>query len=491
MTESSAANVADVDLSPMEQKHWDVQTQLEHGFVPDGRQPNFVRAVGTLFDWKSNDVRSYDQPLLESLTFSETTIEEQSTAISASMTVGASTNYGALAFSAAISVDTNANFVSQTRTQRTDQVTRSRQQTTSLNHHPARADLHPRVQAAFDTSDPESIYSTYGAFWADYVEHGAVLRTTVQREVRSNEDTSFFSSSVETDVRYLRTKISTEASGSVLRENSATRGTTETRLTVVGGNVNLWFGSTVGDSDVIVEAWRDSITAANTAPIHYHLRPLSELIRMVNPEKAEEFDEYCNSRWESETEDAEATERNKPLGAMQGVYRVYQQSSRDYLDAFEGVQDHTAVTRPPQDNPSQYWQFIHLSDIDGLSWYRIRQLGTNVGGRFREPRYLTAYGSRQNDFDVVTRPYSGDNIAQEWVLTATGSQVDCGMDDCGMEFQIQHGLNSKYLDGYDSPQSTHRVVTRSQQHDSSQLWVLEPLRPFQVGQARGLLEADQ
>jgi hypothetical protein len=77
-------------------------------------------------------------------------------------------------------------------------------------------------------------------------------------------------------------------------------------------------------------------------------------------------------------------------------------------------------------------------------------------------RFLDAHEIPQRDFNVVTRPFQGNNT-QHWRLTDVGGNVRT----------IQQVSSGRFLDAHEIASLDFRVVTRPQQNNDTQRWRLE------------------
>jgi len=147
-----------------------------------------------------------------------------------------------------------------------------------------------------------------------------------------------------------------------------------------------------------------------------------------------------------------------PLPAT-GFYRMQQKSTMKYVDAYESG-DFDAVARTFQANPSQHF---YLENRGG--GYTIQQVETM--------RFLDAYESSSNDFRVVTRT-AQNNLSQRWHFTPAGSFTLAGFNGWFHAFTIQQEGNFRYLDAYEGGHDG-QLVTRTEQDNDSQKWVLTPI----------------
>jgi hypothetical protein len=87
---------------------------------------------------------------------------------------------------------------------------------------------------------------------------------------------------------------------------------------------------------------------------------------------------------------------------LNGTYTIQQKSNGRYLDAHEGSNDNSAVTRNRQFNATQAWIVKPL----GGNVYTIQQKSNG--------RYLDAH-TGSNDFSAVTRNNQNNNT-QRWII---------------------------------------------------------------------------
>jgi hypothetical protein len=134
-----------------------------------------------------------------------------------------------------------------------------------------------------------------------------------------------------------------------------------------------------------------------------------------------------------------------------GEFYIQQQSNMRFMDAHEGSNDNSVVTRNFQANDTQKWIFEEV----GRDVYTIREKSNG--------RYLDAHeGSHDND--AVTRDNQG-NSTQQWIVKRVSGGV----------YTIQQRSNGRYLDAHEGING-HAVVTRDRQNNQTQLWVLRSAR---------------
>jgi hypothetical protein len=87
---------------------------------------------------------------------------------------------------------------------------------------------------------------------------------------------------------------------------------------------------------------------------------------------------------------------------LRGKYSLQQKSNGRFLDAHEGSNDNSVVTRDRQTSTSQVWIFTPV----GTNRYRIQQMSSR--------RYMDAHED-SNDNSVVTRDTQKNNT-QQWII---------------------------------------------------------------------------
>lgn len=193
------------------------------------------------------------------------------------------------------------------------------------------------------------------------------------------------------------------------------------------------------------------------------------------------------------------------------VYTIQQRSSGRFLDAHEDAsRDFSVVTRPAQDNATQKW--LHF-DVDtenappnvpgappGPPWRRFRQLSSG--------RLLDAYENEPHDFSAVTRPKQNDDTqwwdSATWSLgesdpltqKSSGRRLDAHENQAadfsavtrpfqanltqlwkfelvGRVYAIKQKSSGRFLDAHEDEARDFSVVTRPAQNNDTQWWMVE------------------
>ncbi|MCC6735206.1 MAG: RICIN domain-containing protein [Bauldia sp.] len=136
-----------------------------------------------------------------------------------------------------------------------------------------------------------------------------------------------------------------------------------------------------------------------------------------------------------------------PAAAV-NIVTIQQVSSGRFLDAheIEGM-DYRLVTRPAQNNSTQYWRMVPL----GGNVYTLQQMSNN--------RFVDAHEYDAADWHLVTRT-AQNNDTQRWIFTAQGGNI----------FTIQQVSNGRYVDAHETDTADFGVVTRTWQGNSTQQW---------------------
>ena len=144
-----------------------------------------------------------------------------------------------------------------------------------------------------------------------------------------------------------------------------------------------------------------------------------------------------------------------PLTLEEGVYTIQQKSSGRFVDAHENEgNDFSLVTRTAQNNETQRWILKPLGDDS----YTIQQESNG--------RLVDAHESAGNDFSLVTRP-AHNNDTQTWILTPVRYNT----------YTIQQKSNGRFVDAHVSAGQDFSLVTRPVQNNATQRWILTP-SPF-------------
>jgi len=135
---------------------------------------------------------------------------------------------------------------------------------------------------------------------------------------------------------------------------------------------------------------------------------------------------------------------------LRGKYTIQQKSNGRFLDAHEGSNDNSVVTRNWQRNTTQSWIFVPV----GKNRYTIQQMSSR--------RYMDAHEG-SNDNSVVTRDKQ-NNTSQVWLLSPRGKNT----------YTVQQMSAGLYMDAHEDS-NDNSVVTRNNQNNSTQQWIINPL----------------
>ena len=79
-------------------------------------------------------------------------------------------------------------------------------------------------------------------------------------------------------------------------------------------------------------------------------------------------------------------------------------------------------------------------------------------------RYVDAHVESGQDYRLVTRPQQ-KNDTQRWILKSLGNN----------RFTIQQASNDRYVDAHEHKGQDYRLVTRPRQKNDTQRWVIRPV----------------
>jgi len=136
-----------------------------------------------------------------------------------------------------------------------------------------------------------------------------------------------------------------------------------------------------------------------------------------------------------------------PGEPVHGEFTLQQQSNGRYMDAHEGREDNSVVTRDRQDNDTQVWILRPV----GTNTYTLQQKSSGL--------YLDAHEG-SNDNSVVTRDRQ-NNLTQRWTLVASTAGT----------YTLQQVSSGMYLDAHEGS-NDNSVVTRPRQFNQTQNWIL-------------------
>jgi hypothetical protein len=176
-----------------------------------------------------------------------------------------------------------------------------------------------------------------------------------------------------------------------------------------------------------------------------------------------------------------------PLPLSAGIHTVRQKSSGRLLDAYQSSgHDFSAVTRPAQNNDTQRWRFTPIGMV-----HTIQQLSSD--------RFLDAQRSSADDYSAMTRA-DQDNDTQRWVAMhvagepvvnralsnptdestnsepAFGIGVPNQLPTSGIPvYTLQQMGSGRFLDAHENSARGFSAVTRGDQNNDTQRWVVAPL----------------
>ncbi|CAA6810107.1 MAG: Unknown protein [uncultured Sulfurovum sp.] len=141
------------------------------------------------------------------------------------------------------------------------------------------------------------------------------------------------------------------------------------------------------------------------------------------------------------------------------IYTIQQFDNNRYMDAYEtSGRDFTVVTRDAQDNTTQEWQLSRTQPLFLDSLYTIKHSYDNDR--------IKAYKNSQYDYQAVMeqdrRNFDADS---EWIIYTVGDG----------EVRIQQNSTERFLDAHESDalDATYNVVTRPEQDNDSQIWIVD------------------
>jgi len=468
--------------SPTDHQH------LEYAYAPDpqGDDPNFIKRGGQVFAFGgSNKIRETAQ---NTATITDEVQIDRNTAAHShrlATNFGLSGKLGVVAFSGSIAASIETSEKSDVKTVRADLVAKSVEKDVHLNAWTPETlidNLATGVADAFNQKEPEYIYNTYGAFVANEVELGAVLRSTLYRQSSIGERETSVDAEIKASIRKLTVRATLEVSSENNWQESHQSKFSSAKIVVRGGNQNLWVGRTAeNDFDDIKRDWAGTISGA-LVPTSYNFHPLSDLIRVINTDKADAFDDYCQNKWDREDANQRAVEDQLPYypGLTNGFYRIQQKARYPQAGFLTGYTDQASdwqiVTREKRSSATHYW-YLHNDDSHdyneaGGNVYTIQMVGYSSGAKLM--RYLDAH--RVRDHNVVTRNYNPNTQNQRWRLKRLSGDN---------EWEISQESTSRKLDAHQTSGTDFRVVTRDASSESpARRWILTPLEGQELAVAQ-------
>jgi hypothetical protein len=221
---------------------------------------------------------------------------------------------------------------------------------------------------------PRKIVSNFGEFYTEQCALGGVFEKTYIMEI-SEED----------EEKSLKAEVEASYDGGIFSVQSKNTVATTTRTCnrvanmrtiwhVEGGDSKIWMGLTDSNVDEVKRIWSNSIQDKNLFPFQHTLKPIWELIALVDPEKGRKVEEYLMAKWEEEK--WSPTEYVPPayvghLKMKNSMEEMYVANGKDFACVAERGY-HTNV-----DADRRQWDFSELEErglitlaVDGRQLYK-------------------------------------------------------------------------------------------------------------------------
>lgn len=301
-------------LSP--ENYPELASLIQKGWVPFADELILLDAKHTIFDLTpGEDYTVVKNTRSRGKTFSSENSEEHASQIAASLHVSGRTRVPAAAFTASVHASTTASQSQSTLTVRHEEHTVARRYEVNLEVTSGRLvrKLTSEAENDFRRKDAAYIYDHYGAFRAESIHLGGSVVTSITRELRESESATVVKAALDAGVETFNAEAAASTKLKVSNTATSSAGSTKVSIHTDGGVESIWFQGR--DYGSMQKEWAESIDDSNLVVIKVALVPLWELIGSLNRNKAKEFEEYCQKRWQDESDAIHNTEASRHIAA--------------------------------------------------------------------------------------------------------------------------------------------------------------------------------
>jgi len=283
------------------------------GWTPDDNEVMHLKQTLDIFNFcpDDSDMAATRRTVMRTEKITSSSSSQHSIQFAAAVSAsGGSSAIPGIAFSAAMQQSAGTRRSRTFETWRHEEHSNSRVFDVHLNLADAQLlqKLVPQARDDFLQRGPAYIYSNYGPFRASQMDLGGSVVTTMMRERRETESEINVDTELSSQVQTLTVELSASASTSFTTEESRSAGTTTVNVEAIGGDPHHWMSGNAATAEMQSE-WSASFTDSNLAIIHLELKPLWDLIAMLDADKGRAFEDYCQTKWSDEaqsTQDDEA-----------------------------------------------------------------------------------------------------------------------------------------------------------------------------------------
>jgi len=171
---------------------------------------------------------------------------------------------------------------------------------------------------AIENKDAASIAQDFGAFYARAIEFGGQYSQTYIMEKTSSDNSQTFSAEITASYGTGPAQINGAVSTSVQARQASESGRIERKVSWLGGDTSVLLAAPTEDDSLNAE-WAATFTNDNLYPFSYDLRPIWDLIKPVNAQKAADVETAFASTWSAEFNELNRQINNLPPLAFDPV----------------------------------------------------------------------------------------------------------------------------------------------------------------------------
>jgi hypothetical protein len=207
-------------------------------------------------------------------------------------------SYGAFSGAASMSVSKSSN--SNIKTVRLDKITKAIQYRVitknSFRNFPQWF-LTANFNESVNALTVEQLEKEVGVFYARKLDLGGEVRKSYTMQATATDNESSVKADIQASYNAGLTKVNAEASFGMSKRTSNKNAEMKTEWSAKGGDTTIWLKSSASSS--LQEEWGDSITSENMYPFDFKLGYMWELVKAVNVQKGNEFEQHLKKKWDA------------------------------------------------------------------------------------------------------------------------------------------------------------------------------------------------
>lgn len=278
---------------------------FEFLYSPDAGSPNGVTRRGRAFDISAEMVSGRSIGRFESKITTADSFEREELNLAVNFDVDASYH----AFSAAAKMSVSSDGKSSSKTMRKDKILRAYQcevDTVGMFHTSPEDFARDSFKVAIEKFSASRLARDFGAFYAKKVELGGEYKESYSMEVSKKDSSQTFDTEINATYGSESNTISPHVKGGanvkVKGRKFNKNGRISRTISMKGGNVMELLGQTAPSTKDNGQnaKWAKTFTNDNLYAFQLELRPIWEVVEVINPQKGEELRKILRTKWGDE-----------------------------------------------------------------------------------------------------------------------------------------------------------------------------------------------